>query len=75
MNKFAKWLNTIAFTVLLIGGLNYLFMGLFGFNLFGTMFGEGQGVVGRLFYSLFGVSALILLSTVIARMVMGGKNK
>ena len=33
MDKFMKWLNTAAFTILLIGGLNYLLMGLFGFFL------------------------------------------
>ena len=75
MNKFMKWLNTAAFTILLIGGLNYLFMGLFGFNLFGVMFGSGEGLVGRIFYSLFGVSALVLLTTIIARTVMGNKRK
>ncbi|MDR1917488.1 MAG: DUF378 domain-containing protein [Christensenellaceae bacterium] len=74
MNKVMKWLNTVAFTILLIGGLNYLFMGLFGFDMFGTMFGDGDGMVGRLFYSLFGISSLILLITVIARTVMNNKK-
>jgi uncharacterized membrane protein YuzA (DUF378 family) len=69
-----KWLNTIAFTILLIGGLNYLFMGLFKFDMFGVLFGDGDGVVGRLFYSLFGLSALILLLTVVARTVMNNKK-
>jgi uncharacterized membrane protein YuzA (DUF378 family) len=75
MNKAMKYINTAAFTILLIGGLNYLFMGLFKFNLFGAMFGDADGMVGRLFYSLFGLSALLLLTTVIARTVMNGQRK
>jgi uncharacterized membrane protein YuzA (DUF378 family) len=77
MNKVMKWINMAAFTILLIGGLNYLFMGLFNYNLFGAMFGtgDGAGMLGRLFYSLFGISALILLLTVIARTVMNDKKK
>jgi uncharacterized membrane protein YuzA (DUF378 family) len=51
-------------------------MGLFGFDLFGSVFGNGagSGVVGRIFYSIFGLSALILLVTVIARTVMNDKK-
>jgi uncharacterized membrane protein YuzA (DUF378 family) len=69
-----KYLNLGAFTALLIGGLNYLFMGLFNFDLFANLLGS-NGIMSRVFYSLFGLSALILITTVIARTVLNEKRE
>ncbi|MBO5229538.1 MAG: DUF378 domain-containing protein [Clostridia bacterium] len=65
--------DVIAFTILLIGGLNYLIAGLFGVDLMVMMFGSNISIVGRIVYAIIGLSALLLLVTVIARTVM--KNK
>ena len=62
--------DVIAFTILLIGGLNYLIAGLFGVDLMVMMFGSNISIVGRIVYAVIGLSALLLLVTVIARTVM-----
>ena len=73
MKNVMKVVDVIAFVILLMGGLNYLIAGLFGVDLMVLMFGANISVVGRIVYGLVGLSALLLLVTVIARTVM--KNK
>ncbi len=73
MKKVMQVVDVIAFTILLIGGLNYLIAGLFGVDLMVMMFGSNISIVGRIVYAIIGLSALLLLVTVIARTVM--KNK
>lgn len=73
MKKVMQVVDVIAFTILLIGGLNYLIAGLFGIDLMVMMFGSNISIVGRIVYAIIGLSALLLLVTVIARTVM--KNK
>ena len=63
-SAWVKWAMFISFIVLLIGGLNYLLMGLLEFNLFGEIFGFDT-VAGRVINLLFGLSALVLVSMVI----------
>ena len=66
-------IDVIAFVILLVGGMNYLIAGVFGVDLMVLMFGTHISVVGRIIYALVGLSALLLVVTVIARAVM--KNK
>ncbi len=73
MKNSMKWINAIAFVILLIGGLNYLIAGLFGMDLMLMMFGDPISAFGRIMYSIIGVSALVLIITVMARTMM--KNK
>lgn len=73
MKKVMKVVDVIAFVILLIGGMNYLIAGLFGVDLMVLMFGTQISVIGRIVYALIGLSALLLVVTVIARTVM--KNK
>jgi len=73
--KTLKWVNAIAFAVLIVGGLNYLLMGLFSFDLFGAIFGGSNEVVSRLFYALFGFAALTLLGTLLWNMYMVPQQK
>ncbi|MCQ2382031.1 MAG: DUF378 domain-containing protein [Clostridia bacterium] len=73
MNKIMKVVNVVAFVILLIGGMNYLIAGLFGVDLMMLLFGTNISVVGRIAYSIIGLSSLLLLVTVIARTVI--KNK
>jgi uncharacterized membrane protein YuzA (DUF378 family) len=63
-----KWLNTAAFAILIIGGLNYLLMGIMGFNLVAFLF--GSSLASGILYSLFGLSAVLLLCTIIARAIL-----
>lgn len=52
--------NIIAWIILLIGGLNWLLIGIFSFNLVTTICG-GIDVLVRIIYILVGISALWLL--------------
>ena len=70
-----KWVTMIAFGVLLVGGMNYLLMGLFSFDLFGAIFGGADAVVSRIFYGLFGAAALTLLGIVLWKAFMTQKAK
>jgi len=73
MKKIMQVVDVIAFSLLLIGGLNYLIAGVFGVDLMQLMFCTNISIVGRVVYSVIGLSALLLLITVVARAVM--KNK
>ena len=64
-NMIVKWISMISFGILLLGGLNFLFMGLFKFNFFMTVF--GQSTVARVIYSILGLAALTLLIVIICK--------
>ena len=69
MDKVAimKWVKFISFAFVLIGGINWLLIGLFEFDLFATMFGGMESVASRIFYVLFGLGAVVLLTTVLIK--------
>jgi uncharacterized membrane protein YuzA (DUF378 family) len=50
-------INTLTLLLLIIGGLNWGLVGLFGFDLVATIFGE-MSVLSRIVYVLVGLSAL-----------------
>lgn len=50
-------LNKITLLLLVIGGLNWGLVGLFGFDLVAALFGE-MSLLSRIIYALVGVSAL-----------------
>lgn len=52
----------IAFILLVVGGLNWLCVGLFGWDV-GEIFGGMEAVISRVVYVLVGLSALWLLFT------------
>ena len=52
--------NIITFILLAIGGINWLLIGIFGFNLVDAIFGIGS-VLSTIIYILVGLSALWLL--------------
>ena len=57
-----KITTIIAFTLVIIGALVWLLVGLFDFNLVALLFGAGaSAIVSRIIYSLVGLSALWLL--------------
>jgi hypothetical protein len=51
-------INTVTLLLLIIGGLNWGLVGLFGFDLVATIFGE-MSVVSRIVYVLVGISAIV----------------
>lgn len=52
----------ITLVLLVIGGLNWLLVGLFDFDLVAAIFGEMSGAA-RTVYTLVGLSALVVLFT------------
>ncbi len=55
-------LKLIAYILVIIGALNWGLVGIFGFDLVATIFGE-MSILARIVYGLVGVSAIILLLT------------
>lgn len=53
-----KMLYNIALTLVIIGALNWLLIGLFKFDLVATLFGA-MSVVSRIIYTLVGLSGII----------------
>lgn len=52
-----KVVNYIALTLVIIGALNWLLVGLFQFNLVDTLFGV-ESVISRIVYVLVGIAGL-----------------
>ena len=57
-------LGTIAYVLLLIGGINWGLIGAFDFNLVAYLFGEGT-MLARSIYTIGGIAALISIVLVI----------
>jgi uncharacterized membrane protein YuzA (DUF378 family) len=57
MEKAMKPLNLITLILLIVGGLNWVLIGLFNFDLVATLFGAGS-ILARIVYLLVGLSAL-----------------
>lgn len=57
-----KGLHIVTFTLLVVGGLNWLLVGVFDFDLVSSIFGS-MTVISRTIYILVGVSAIVELFT------------
>jgi len=55
-------MHMLTFSLLVIGGLNWLFVGLFSWDI-GTLFGGMDVTVSRVIYVLVGLSAIYMLLT------------
>lgn len=55
-----KGLHIVTFILLLIGGLNWLLIGLFSFDIVSALFGDMSGL-SRTIYALVGISAVFEL--------------
>ncbi|MEJ1320859.1 DUF378 domain-containing protein [Latilactobacillus sakei] len=53
-----KTLDNIALALLIVGGLNWLLVGLFKFDLVAMLFGGQATIISRIVYVLVGLSAL-----------------
>ena len=56
-----KSLDTIALILLIIGGVNWLLVGLLQFDLVASIFGGQDALLARIVYILVGLSALYSL--------------
>ncbi|PIR78251.1 MAG: DUF378 domain-containing protein [Candidatus Magasanikbacteria bacterium CG10_big_fil_rev_8_21_14_0_10_36_16] len=57
-----KALHMVAFLLVVVGALNWLLVGLFGWEI-GQWFGGQGAMLSRIIYVLVGLSALVLLFT------------
>ena len=57
-----KALHTVAFILLVVGGLNWLLVGVAGWDI-GKLFGGMDALVSRVIYILVGLSAALLVVT------------
>lgn len=55
-------IHTVTFILLIIGGLNWLAVGLFGWDL-GMLFGGQMELISRVIYVLVGVAAVYEVAT------------
>ena len=57
-----KALHGIAFLLVIVGGLNWLLVGLFGWDV-GNIFGGQSALISKIVYILVGLSAVYLVTT------------
>ncbi|MBI4050841.1 MAG: DUF378 domain-containing protein [Candidatus Doudnabacteria bacterium] len=55
-------MHRLTFTLVIIGGLNWLLQGVFGWEI-GQLFGGQEAVVSRVIYILVGLSAVYEIAT------------
>jgi Uncharacterized conserved protein len=53
-----KTLNVVALSLLIVGGLNWLLIGLFQYDLVAGIFGGQDSVISRIIYTVVGICAL-----------------
>ena len=61
--------NIIAMILLIVGGLNWLIIGLSGYNIVSGITGSDDNIVARIIYILVGISAIWLI---ISCIISGG---
>ncbi len=60
-------INKISLVLVIIGALNWLLIGLFGYDLVGALFGGQMSVVSRIIYSLVGIAGLWCITLLFRR--------
>lgn len=55
-----KLTHTVAFILVVVGGLNWLLVGVFGWDI-GQIFGGQDAIVSRIVYILVGLSAVFMI--------------
>lgn len=53
-----KILNSVALTLVIIGSLNWLLVGLFKFDIVGALFGGMSSIISRIVFVLVGIAGL-----------------
>ena len=62
-----KIANIITFIILLIGGINWLSIGIFQFDIVAGLFGSQAAVLSRIIYVIVGLCAVYLLFAALSR--------
>ncbi|MBL0387850.1 DUF378 domain-containing protein [Tumebacillus sp. ITR2] len=57
MNRITSW-DRIALTLVIVGALNWLLVGLFQWDLVAALFGGADSWLSRIIYTLVGISGL-----------------
>ncbi len=57
-----KALHSVAFILVIIGGINWLLVGLISWDI-GAIFGGQDNIISRIVYVLVGLSAIYLVAT------------
>lgn len=57
-----KTINIIALTIVIIGALNWLLIGLFQYDLVAAIFGGQADIISRVIYAIVGIAGLWCLS-------------
>ena len=57
-----KNLNAVALLLIIVGGVNWLLVGLFQWDLVGGIFGGMDSIIARVVYILVGLAALYSIS-------------
>ncbi len=70
-----KNIHMVTFILLVVGGLNWLLVGLFSWDLVGALFGGMDSMISRVVYVLVGLSAIYELATHFQNCKMCGKDK
>lgn len=60
MYKF-KVIDKVSFVLIIIGAINWGLIGLFNFNIVGSIFGTPADFIGRLIYILIGIAGIDML--------------
>jgi len=58
-----KILHKISFILVIVGGLNWLLVGLFSTDIGTMLFGSQDSVISKIIYVLVGISAIYLIFT------------
>ena len=57
-----KWFDNISLTLVIIGAVNWLLVGIFRFDIVAWLFGGQVGIVSRIIYILVGLAAIWCIS-------------
>ena len=60
-------MNKVSLVLVIIGALNWLLIGLFGYDLVGAIFGGQMAIVSRIIYVLVGLAGLWCISLLFQR--------
>ncbi|WP_315925211.1 DUF378 domain-containing protein [Mesorhizobium sp. SP-1A] len=66
-----RTMNIITLILIILGGLNWLVMGLSGFDVIGTIFGGAGHPVARVAYVIVGLAAIWQLMPMVSSFTMG----
>jgi len=61
-------MNKVAMALVIVGALNWLTIGLFGFDFVGAVFGGQLAIVSRIIFSLVGLAGIWLIPALFRRL-------